>query len=453
MEFISFLFYAIALLVASTLFLDSLRRSEFGVLLFISEFLFFVLGACVYPLLYIAGFIDLGASGHSFIQHNREPGVMAALHVLLYSIFSYVGYHLGQKKRVVERSAAVSILYKNFRDTKIVFAALLIFGIFTYILFTSLVGLDVALINASAARAGYMEGFGGNAQYLFLKTLANVSLFAVCFVPALLISKKKVRDWAYLAAYGLLVVFAYLNSISRSLLLSSLLAPYLVSLRYKISFNKFIRVLPVSMLGALILLYGKTFGHYMSGMLGEGRAEIEAYSADNGFLMALFQNVEFAWFSIAAGISHFFEFGPLFPDDVVYSIIGFVPSRILDYIGLGDIYYGTANVRLPCTNSMMFGLSDCTIPPLWLGYSAYVLPLAGAVIFGLVKFYVFGRIERMWILLRDINYSLTWIPYFWFTVASTLFTLIPSAIPQMTFALVLVGGYVIMRSVVIRALR
>jgi len=102
---------------------------------------------------------------------------------------------------------------------------------------------------------------------------------------------------------------------------------------------------------------------------------------------------------------------------------------------------------------MMFGLSDCTIPPLWLGYSAYVLPLAGAVIFGLVKFYVFGRIERMWILLRNIDYSLTWIPYFWFTVASTLFTLIPSAIPQMTFALVLVAGYVIMRSVVIRALR
>ena len=80
-----------ALLVASALFLDPLRRSEFGVLLFISEFLFFVLGACVYPLLYIAGLIDLGVSGHSFNQHNREPGIMAALHVLLYSIFSYVG--------------------------------------------------------------------------------------------------------------------------------------------------------------------------------------------------------------------------------------------------------------------------------------------------------------------------------------------------------------------------
>ena len=314
-------------------------------------------------------------------------------------------------------------------------------------------GLDVALINAAAARSGYMEGFGGDARYLFLKTFANLSLFAVCFVPALLVSKKKFQDWICLAAYGLLVVFAYLNSISRSLLLSSLLAPYLVSLRYKISFNKFIRVLPVFVLGVLILLYGKTFGHYMSGMLGEGRAELEAYSADNGFLMALFQNVEFAWFSVAAGINYFFEFGPLLPDDVIYSIIGFVPSRFLDYIGLGDIYYGTANVRLPCTNSMMFGLSDCTIPPLWLGYSAYVLPLAGAVIFGLVKFYVFGRIERMWILLRNIDYSLTWIPYFWFTVASTLFTLIPSAIPQMTFALVLVAGYVIMRSVVIRALR
>ncbi len=45
-----------------------------------------------------------------------------------------------------------------------------------------------------------VAGFGGNAQYLFLKTLANVSLFAVCFVPALLISKKKVLDWVCLAA-------------------------------------------------------------------------------------------------------------------------------------------------------------------------------------------------------------------------------------------------------------
>lgn len=453
MQILSLVLYVAAFFFATTVLIDSLRRSEFGVLLLLSEFLFFVLGASVYPILLILKFIEPGVLGYAYLQRNQEPGLLMAFHIFLYSVFSLIGYRVGFRRRSGWMIRVATTIQKYFQNPEKIFASLVIFGGGIYLLFASLVGVDVALINAAAARSGYMEGFGDDVKYLFLKTLASISLFAVCFAPWILIEKKSGKRYIYIVGYILLVLFAYLNSISRSLLLISLITPYMVFLRNKMSFRDFIRLIPVFFVGVAILIYGKNFGHYVSGTLQGYDSEIASSQVGQGFLVTVFQNLEYVWFSVGAGIENFFDSGPLLPLDVFYSFIGFVPSGVLTYFGIGDLYYGNATTRLPCVNAEIFGFYDCTVPPLWIGFSAYTLPVAGAVVFGFWKYYIYGLIERIWILAKNYNYKLTWIPYFLFMITSSFFTLIPNLISRASFVVMLVCVFMVVRYTLSRAVR
>lgn len=442
MKAIELILYCFSAILSMQIFMQSLRRSEYGVLLLSSEFIFMWLGLCVYPILYIVGLVMPGVAGESFLDRNGEPGLLTALHVFAYSVCAYIGYHAAISSRRVKKSNFSIRLERALGNPRAVFLTMIVFGIFCYSLFVGLVGLDVALINAFAARSGIMDGFGDDAKYLFLKTLAQVSLYSVCFVPWFLYKKKNLTELFALTIYFLLVLFAYLNSISRSTLLSFLIVPYLVYVRAVFSWGSSLRLLAPLVFGGVVLIYGKTFGFYMSSLLSGNEAELTKYSEDVGVFIALLQNSEFVWYSIGAGVISFLNVGPLMAQDVLYSVIGFIPSRVLEFIGLGDYNYSNADVRLPCVNAEIFGLWDCTIPPLWSGYSAFLIPVGGGMIFGFFKFYIFGRIENMWMNAKAVDYSKTCVPYFYFMIFSGFFSLIPMVIASTVFVILIVFLFV-----------
>ena len=419
--------YLISLFFTLYTFFLMARRSEFGILVIASEFLSIAVGLCIYPIFYQLDWITLGKEGYSFVRHNGEPSIITAFHILLYTASGCVGYLVATKQSYVGGGYLFRSIQGIVKSEDNSFCSLIIFGFVVYSIYFYLVGFHDSLINASAARSGEFDGFGENVQYLFLKTLANVSLYAVCFLPAILYKKTK-RLWVL--AYTMLVLIAYLNSISRSLLLNYIFVPFLVYSMVNFGFVAVVRITTILFIGSLVLFYGKPFGHYMSNYLTGNYSEILSYNTEYGYFNAIFNNFEFAWFSVEAGVKNYYYNGPLIPDDLLYSPIGFIPSRFLEYIGLGEYSYGNATVRLPCVNANTFGFNDCTIPPLMSGYSAYLMPLVGGLIFGFIKFYIYGRLEKMWIFTKKLNYQLTWVPYFLFIISSNYFSLIPGAIAQ-----------------------
>jgi hypothetical protein len=433
---IGFLIYTASFAVMTSLLARMLYRSEFGVLVISVEYMY-LLGCCLYPLLFSAGLVTPGVGGESFINNNGAPGLLAALHILVYCLSGAAGYLLSQKKPCNCLTPFAVQLNKLVRSRQLWFAALIVFGALMYGLYLYFIGLENALIYSTAMRSGLFENIE-ETRFLFLKTLASLSLYAVCFVYANLV-RGKAR--LLLLSYVLLVIVAYLLSISRSLLLDFLLVPFLVYSRAHFGVTSAARIAVISVLGGLVLFFGKNFGTYMSVVLtGTGQDyALQAKAAEYGLFNGLMINVEHVWYSVEAGLVHFFENGPLFPRDLIYaSLIGFVPSRVLEMIGMGAFYYGDQQSSLPLINTEIFGLPGSTVPAGWIGYSAYLSPVGGAIIFGMVKFYVYGRLEKLWRFARGSDVGLTWIPYFLFLIVSSMLSLVASNIAPASFTLFIV---------------
>jgi hypothetical protein len=120
------------------------------------------------------------------------------------------------------------------------------------------------------------------------------------------------------------------------------------------------------------------------------------------------------------------------------AVIGFIPSRVLDAFNIGWLYYGNASDQMACVNSAQFGLHTCTVPPLITGISAYIAPVLGAMIAGFIKYFAYGRLEKIWIYFKKTDYSMTWIPYFLFMMLYAFTSFIPSIIAAASFAVVIV---------------
>ncbi len=422
-----------------------LRRSEFGVLVLAIEAPF-ILGLCLYPLLLDMGAVSPGHEGTSYLSRNGPPGWMAAAHILLYAVFSLIGYMFASSMPFNKPHILARTL-ENMGHPVLVWRVLVIFGLVVYGTFMLLVGPEVALMNAFLARTGDFSGFGDSAKYLFLKTLASISTFAVCFIPYV-ISQRRWRV-VFLVLYLALVVIAYLNSISRNLILYQLIVPLLMmvhglGLTRKSLIVTLLAVVPLSF---LVVFFGKPLGFLISIYVLDGNvADLDAYQGEDGLWNSFLRNFESYWFSVDAGASMFSKVGPSLPMDALMALVGFIPSRILESLDFGWLYYGNAEMQMACVNSVQFGLVNCTVPPFVTGATAYLAPLVGAAVAGFVKYFVFGRLERTWRHYDRLSREKTWVPYFLALVFAAYLSLIPTNIALATFTVLLAACWLGVRA-------
>lgn len=408
----------------------SVRRSAFGVLL-ASSLVWILIGACLYPLFHLLGAVDTHGEVADFVSRNGAPGLGAALHIFLAAIGMCCGY-------MYRRRAGLSDLAARWMTTRlinandaIVWRCSIFLGVVSYLVYFKLVGFDVALINAAAARSGDYEGFGEKDAFMFIKSVAAIGFVAAAFLPVALFDKNRI----FIVTYALLIGTAYANSISRNLLLYSAIVPVLVYLRLKLDIGKrkvhvstFVVGLAVVPFALLVLNYGKVMGHYIRGYFtGDHYALLEEVG-DVNILYVILENFGFQWASVQAGIDHFTQTGlPLVTGEHALALFfGAVPSRVLNFLGLDFLYYGAVKPSLACINSEAFGYFECNVPPLAIGYSAYVLPGAGGFLMGFIWMRMFASIERLWLALQQINWRKLWIPFFLWGMIVDLFTFIPS---------------------------
>jgi hypothetical protein len=311
-------------------------------------------------------------------------------------------------------------------------------SLLVWALYFHLVGLETALVNVALARSGEFEGFGEGVRWLFLKSIAYACSLSACALPVLL--HKKYRDPFAVFLYVVLAAVAYLNSYSRGDVLNLLMVPVLVYVLMLRSLRLTLAVLGVfTAIAVPVLLYTKSLGSAIPSLLMTGSGELpdlEPFQGSDSVVETYLRNIEFTWFSVAAGVSHFFETGaPFVPRDIPLSLLfGVIPSGVLNTLGLQELSYVTGPDRLFCVNAGQFSRDfGCTIPPLWSGYSAYVLPVAGGAVFGFARYYAHGYLQALWraVKRRDL-YSL-WAVFLLSLLTSNLMSLVPMSIAQTVF--------------------
>jgi len=428
--------YLMAATVTCLYLYGSIRRSEFGVIFSVSESMF-LFGCCLYPILYYLGLLIPGIEEGSAIRGGLLPGFWTALHILSLSVSVAIGFNLALKTRplkpVIVKKLSCSIL----RDEISVFRLLVSGGIGLYLLFFSIVGYDVALINAVLARSGEFSGFGESQKYMFLKTVASLSLFSHFLIPQVL-SRAFRFKFLWLTLYIILILLAYLNSISRTLVIANLFIPPLVYLWTRRSRLKYFFMLVLLPLIGIVVQLGKSFGNFISITLSGGDGQIESYQSSDGLFNSFFRNFGHAWFSVEAGVRSFFDVGPLVNEDILLSIFGFVPARIMDSFGLISFHYTNISDGMACINAAKLGLETCTIPTLYPSFSAYVAPVAGAMFIGLLRGFIFGSIDFAWRNARLTGFNGLWLLWFLAATTSNYLTFIPPTIAQTSFLVLII---------------
>lgn len=448
-ETITYLLYIFSFLFSMLLFYQLLYKSEYGILVFFTEFFTFIIPICIYPLFFYLDIFDISQNTRNLIQQYGRPGIIEAFHVLLYVLAAFTGYQISAKQ-LPSINNRFHRLSKYIKSDKL-FYRLILFGLITYAFFYLLVGVENVFLHASAARSGFVDNYGENQKYLFLVTLAKVSLYAVCFLPWIFYKQKTANDKLFLFLYFVLLVATYFANYGRGMWLAQLIIPLIVYARLKTSFSQFLKLVPVFLFGYLVLIYGKSFGNAVSLYFqGESVSSVSTYSQGDSVLETFFNNSSYAWFSIRAGVVNFFSSGPLLPKDVIFSTWGFVPTNIMESLGLGFLNYSDIpnSERLPCINSEFFLVDKCTVPPATVGYSAYLMPFVGAILIGFVKYYLIGVFEKMWLLAKRSNYYLTCIPYFLLSLTLTFFSMIPTHISVAFFTMYIIVIILIMKKLI-----
>ncbi|HZW12295.1 MAG TPA: hypothetical protein VFF81_03765 [Noviherbaspirillum sp.] len=425
--------YFLSVMLVCTVLVLAIKRSAFGVLLLMA-LIWFLIGSCIYPIFDLFGIVERGVEVQDFISRNGEPGLATALHVLLASIGMACGYMYRPRKGIGDSVVGAVTSKLIGANDSFVWRVSILLGIACYLVYFQLVGFDVALINAAAARGGDFEGFGEKDSYLFIKTVAAIGLVATSFLPMMLLAKK---DRIFILLYGLLIVMAYSNSISRNLVLYGAIVPVLVYVRLKWDMTKrsarYSALIVASVLipfALLVLNYGKVMGHYISFYLSGDDYSMTSEVGDVSVIDSILNNFGFQWVSVQAGIDHFFRTGlPLVTQEqFLAAFFGAIPSRVLSFFGADFLYYGTVTTKLACINSGAFGYQECTVPPLAIGYAAYLLPGAGGFLVGFVWLRFYVAIERVWLSIQASDYRKLWIPYFLWAAVVNFFTFIPSAL-------------------------
>jgi len=430
--------YLVLSLAMGLLLYGFLRRSEFGLVIAYAE-VFIFLGAFVYPAALYGDLLSPAAEGSGFLSVSGQPGLSTLLHVTCYLTGAFAGYILADLTTGSNNASAAHLRAQRLVSNELAFfQGALGLGIAALVLYLVSVGWINAILYATSARIGDFQGIDyADQRVLFLKTIALSLTAVVCFTPSLL---RKGNARLTLLVYFLFVAMLFAVSVSRMVILLNVAIPILIYLRIRsATFGRFAvaSALFIPLL-VVFLFYGKALGLLLATYVTEGELiSIEPYLSDYGTLGSFFGNFEYIWYSIEGGVDHFFHNGaPLVPKDVLLSFIGFVPSKVFGYLGLGYLDYRQVDMPLACINASYFGF-DCTIPPRDLGFAAYVFPLGGALCLGFIKYFIYRRQEKYFIYIAAKNYDQTWYPILTVLILTMIFSFIPSVISHLLFMLIL----------------
>lgn len=415
------------------------KTSKFGMLVAISS-TWILLGLFIVPILYSIGWIPL--SGNVYMHSQSEFGIAASFHCLLLAVGHVLGLRLNTKGLGASIADAVVTNWPNSLQQKLVKTFIFISALSFFIYFYQ-VGFSNALINAAAARGGDFEAFSQDDKaFLFLKTIGSGALLGGSLLFYFLLNK----NYFLVLVYLILLAAAYSNSISRTLILSGLIAPVVVYLAVayanRLRAIGFIKgsIIATSLggLSVIVVLYGKIFGHFLRSALSPSASDYDIVreGATEHVFNTFLSNYVFMWSSVDAGINHFFIRGPLFtPEPLLAITFGWLPVGALSALGLDTFYYGNLDetVRIACVNGANFVDGGCTVPPLMAGYSAYVLPFAGALIIGTFSGWIAGVIGNAWRLLDARNSGGQWILYYAYGLCLNFLTFIPSTMAYSVF--------------------
>ena len=316
----------------------SWRKSPLGpiVALVILQIL---LGTAVVPIAIAAGLYGGSFHGNQYLLQNDPPGIAAAAHLGLFSIGGIVGWHFGARSGFCRR--AVTILSRPLLklDAFRCAVCLLILSFGCYAILFIQIDWTVLLSNA---RGGSRDAYGESHGYLFLKSMASVGMWSVCLLPSILRYCNR-RKIVFIAALILLYVcLTFVIAVSRNLLLWSILLPAIVLVRYSgvSRLVKCLAAMVVVVSASGVLLYGKSFSQVQRRLVSSGEWSSLESSSPEGLAVSVISNLDFQWFAVDAGIKNFLAGGPMPVAEVGLAMaIGYVPSRMLESVGLGSLSY------------------------------------------------------------------------------------------------------------------
>ena len=448
-NFFAFIAGSAYCLLMAVICFASLRRSSFGYLIIFYEY-FFILGIGVFPLVVSLGLVDVSTTFLSYESMNGGLSHVTFVHIILYGLGSFFGY-FGTKPIATKFSLKLIAAVKCYKfDNSKWFYFSSISSICLSFLYFGLVGLDVALLNASPARGGDFSGLVGFEQYSFIKTLAMIGLFSVISLPFIIISNKRLVFSALIVL--VLATLLYLLTVARVVFFDTV---FLFALFYYFltkRSRKSVIVIFVSFSFLLfVAIYGKEFVAVFS-MFLYSSYKFELVAKYDSLFSYLFSQFGHVLYSMDAGVRNFFEHGPVLPDDILLSVIGFLPSSAYSFLGLDFLSYQLVgeSERLSCINTAYFPTADvCSMPPYITGFSAYVLPMAGGFIFGFLRFFIYKILETSWIALQKTP-ELLWIVIAALLVVNRLELFIPNTISFAIFSLLILRFFVLFQKVKLR---
>lgn len=440
---ISTAYAASAYLCASILLMlviaSSIRRSEFGILLAGSEG-FYLVSVGLYPLLFNLGLVPTSNLIAGFISAAGLPGADAATHILFYSLGSACGYFMLSRYKMKLAAKWMIVPVRLSLKPRRVILFFLILGLAISAVYFEIIGFTNAISNTLLMRSGNFDALGENAQYVFLKRLASLGILSACFVPALI--RNREMSPILILLFVIFAIVHYINSAGRIIILDLIVVPVCFYLYLR---RSFVSIALVSIVGVWLIpatiLYGKHFVGYVSAIWMGESPELIRFGESDSDLQATLSNFSTTWFSVDAGLRHWWANGPFIAQDTLLAFIGVVPSSVFEAFGLGHLSYHNAEIRMPCVNSQEFSGAGCSIPPYFPGYSAYILPYLGGFAFGFFRYAIFSILEKMWLFAKQSSYDLTWFPYLLFIVVWNLLLLVPATISFAVFIVILLTVY------------
>ena len=436
-------------LIMTLICFSAVKRSSFGYLIIFCEY-FYILGLGPYLVASSLGLLDV-----SPILENYELAVaglskITFLHIFLYGLGSLFGYFSFRSISKNLSRKLITLAARCSFSNETWFYCSAISSIALSLLYLVLVGVDTALLNASAARGGDFSGLEGFQQYSFIKTIAQLGVFSVISLP-FIITKNKHLPLSFLII-TIMAAFLYMQSVARVVFLDTV---FLFVMFYLTLTNKNKSAIALAAFtGAFLLfvvVYGKEFvGVFSAFLFTDG--ELAFTTKYDSLISYLFSQFGHLAYTIDAGIRNFMRHGPIIPTDILLSPVGFLPSSVFSALGIPGLSYQLVEdtQRLSCINTVYFLEAEkCSMPPYITGFSAYMFPVFGGFLFGFFRFFIFGILESAWILLRN-NPEHLWIVIASLLVLTRFMLIIAPSISFAMFAVFTIAVFIISRKFVVR---
>jgi hypothetical protein len=437
-------------LLMAVICISALRRSSFGYLIIFYEY-FYILGLGVFPLLASLALVEVAAPFREYESATGGLAFTTFAHVILYGVGSLLGY-FGARDLARKFSSMVIAAGKYCKLSNLNwFYFSSVASIFFNVLYFCLVGVDVALLNAAPVRSGDFSGLDGFQQYSFIKTLAMIGLFSVVSMPFIII--RNIRLLSTFLITLLMAGLLYVQSVARVVFLDTVLmyALFYFMLKKGSHRSRSVIALVTFMFLLFILIYGKEFVGVLSAFLFQNGDFVLVQKYDD-FPSYFFSQFGHLIYSVDAGVSSFFDRGPILPRDILLAPFGFFPSSFFSSLGLDVLSYQLVDEsgKLSCINAAYFPLADkCSVPPYITGFSAYTLPMIGGLIFGFLRFFAYSVLEISWIELQKSPQFL-WIIIAILLLINKLALFIPNTISLAIFSALVLFGFILYPKVKLR---